>query len=196
MLDDAGEIWRERFHDLHTGHSARTGLVQERAGRVVRMEVATSSVLQLPYTASSVGVARRHLIGDLTGAGVYENTACDAGLVLSELISNALRHATPLPGRTVKVSWSLRQDSVKVAVSDGGGPTVPMENEPTNWSVGGRGLGIVARLSLRWGVGTGEDGASGNDPGDDGNGETTVWAEVPVRYGSRADLVTASSRNA
>ena len=155
------------------------------------MEVATSSVLQLPYTASSVGVARRHLIGDLTEAGVYESTACDAGLVLSELISNALRHATPLPGRTVKVSWSLRRNSVKLAVSDGGGPTVPMESEPTNWAVGGRGLGIVARLSLRWGVRTGED-----DPGDDGSGETTVWAVVPVRYGGQASLVTASSRTA
>jgi anti-sigma regulatory factor (Ser/Thr protein kinase) len=153
-------------------------------------------VLQLPYTASSVGVARRHLISDLTEAGVYEATACDAGLVLSELISNALRHATPLPGRTVRVSWSLCQESVKLAVIDGGGPTVPMENEPTNWSVGGRGLGIVARLSLRWGVSTAEDGAGEDDPGDDGSGETTVWAEVPVRYGSPASLVTASSRNA
>jgi len=130
-------------------------------------------------------------MGDLTEAGVYESTARDAGLVLSELISNALRHATPLPGRTVKVSWSLRRNSVKLAVSDGGGPTVPMESEPTNWAVGGRGLGIVARLSLRWGVRTGE-----NDPGDDGSGETTVWAEVPLRYGSQASLVTASSRTA
>jgi len=160
------------------------------------LEVAKSGVLQLPYTASSVGVARRHLTGDLIQAGVYEATARDAGLVLSELISNALRHATPLPGRTVRVSWSLRQESVKLAVSDGGGPTVPMENEPTNWSVGGRGLGIVARLSLCWGVRTAEDGAGEDDPSDDDSGETTVWAEVPVRYRSSASLVTASSRNA
>ena len=165
-------------------------------GQGVSLEVAKSGVLQLPYTASSVGVARRHLIGDLIQAGVYEATACDAGLVLSELISNALRHATPLPGRTVRVSWSLRQESVKLAVIDGGGPTVPMENEPTNWSVGGRGLGIVARLSLRWGVRTAEDGAGEDDPNGDGSGETTVWAEVPVRYRSPASLVTASSRNA
>ena len=184
------------------------------------MEVATSSVQLLPYTASSVGVARRRLIGDLTQAGVFESTACDAGLVLSELISNALRHATPLPGRTVKVAWNLHQDSVEVAVSDGGGPTVPMVNEPTNWSVGGRGLGIVARLSLRWGVCVGDahweserpgeagraiDGTTANGypadghrdcPSDQAPGETTVWAELPVRYGSPASLVTASSRDA
>jgi len=139
-------------------------------------------------------VARRRLIGDLTDAGVYEGTACDAGLVLSELISNALRHATPLPGRTVKVSWQLRQDSVEVAVSDGGGQTVPMVNQPSNWSLGGRGLGIVDRLSLRWGVCVAA--ADRDGPRDGAAEETTVWAELPVRYGTSASLVIASSRDA
>jgi anti-sigma regulatory factor (Ser/Thr protein kinase) len=163
----------------------------------VYLEVATSSALLLPYTASSVGVARRRLIGDLTDAGVYEGTACDAGLVLSELISNALRHATPLAGRTVKVAWNLRQDSVAVAVSDGGGLTMPIVNQPSNWSVGGRGLGIVDRLSLRWGVCVGGDHGGEQDcPGDGIPGETTVWAELPVRYGISASLVIASSRDA
>ena len=153
------------------------------------MEVATSRALLLPFTASSVGVARRRLIGDLTEAGVYEATACDAGLVISELISNALRHASPLPGCVVKVSWKLLQDSVEVEVSDGGGPTTPAVNEPTNWAIGGRGLGIVSRLALRWGV-------RGPEEGDDGEPEMTVWAQVPVRYGSQVSLVTASSRDA
>src|ERR1700680_1647663 len=113
-----------------------------RAGRVC-MEVVTSSVLELPYTPSSVGVARRRLLGDLTDANVHEATACDAGLVLSELISNALRHATPLPGATVRVAWRLNGDCVEIAVSDGGGPTVPKVNEPGSSAIGGRGLGIV-----------------------------------------------------
>src|SRR5215472_17774553 len=133
------------------------------------LEVATSGVLQLPYTASSVGVARRHLISDLTEAGVYEATACDAGLVLSELISNALRHATPLPGSLIKVSWCLNDDCIEVAVSDGGGPTVPMINKPAANALGGRGLGIVDRLSLRWGVYADQDGS-----------EATVWAALPL----------------
>jgi len=160
--------------------------------------VATSSALLLPFTASSVGVARRRLIGDLTEAGVYDATACDAGLVISELISNALRHASPLPGCVVKVSWKLLQDSVEVEVSDGGGPTTPAVNEPTNWAIGGRGLGIVARLSLHWGVRAQEDDGVQEDDGaqEDGEPETTVWAELPIRYGSKTGLVTASSRDA
>lgn len=166
------------------------------------MEVGTSSVQMLPYTASSVGVARRRLIGDLTEAGVYEATACDVGLVLSELISNALRHATPLPGRLIRVSWRLNHDCVEVAVSDGGGPTVPMVSKPAANALGGRGLGIVDRLSLRWGVYTHQDGS-----------ETTVWAALPLSVdadhraqasaanghghnGTGPGLVIASSRDA
>jgi anti-sigma regulatory factor (Ser/Thr protein kinase) len=167
------------------------------------MEVGTSSVWMLPYTASSVGIARRRLIGDLARAGVYEATACDAGLVLSELVSNALRHATPLPGSLVKVSWMLGDQFIEVAVSDGGGPTVPMVNKPAANALGGRGLGIVDRLALRWGVYTRQDGS-----------ETTVWAALPLtgdteraaesmaengpcgHNGTGPGLVIASSRDA
>jgi two-component sensor histidine kinase len=167
------------------------------------MEVGTSSVWMLPYTASSVGVARRRLIGDLTEASVFEATACDAGLVLSELVSNALRHATPLPGSLVKVSWRVDDDCVEVAVSDGGGPTVPMVNKPAANALGGRGLGIVDRLSIRWGVHARQDGS-----------ETTVWAALPLsadaeraaesmakngpqgHNGTGPGLVIASSRDA
>ena len=135
------------------------------------MEVGTSSVQMLPYTASSVGVARRRLIGDLTDAGVYEATACDAGLVLSELISNALRHATPLTGSLIRVSWCLNDDCVEVAVSDGGGPTRPRTGRPSSVSSpGGRGLGIVDHLARRWGVRSDDQG-------------TTVWAVLTARPG-------------
>jgi len=130
-------------------------------------------VLLLPYTASSVGVARRRLVADLISAGIFEASACDAALVLSELISNALRHASPLPGAKVKVAWIVRRDSVEIAVSDGGGPTVPQLTQPAASALGGRGLGIVARLSRHWGV-------------RNGDGEMTVWAELPVPHGGPA----------
>lgn len=133
------------------------------------MEVGTSSALMLPYIASSVGAARRRLFGDLTEAGVDEATAGDVGLVLSELISNALRHAKPLPGSFIRVAWALNHDCVEVAVSDGGGPTVPRINKPAANAIGGRGLSIVDRLSLRWGVYTRPDEA-----------ETTVWAALSL----------------
>src|ERR1700723_76059 len=131
-------------------------------------EVTESSVLQVPFTPSSVGVARRHLVTDLIEAGVCASAVTDAALVISELLSNALQHAEPLPGSGIQVAWDLDDDSVRVSVSDGGGGSGrPELGEPTPTATGGRGLRIVARLSRRWGTQCDEKG-------------TTVWAEVLV----------------
>jgi anti-sigma regulatory factor (Ser/Thr protein kinase) len=129
--------------------------------------VTESSVLQLPFTASSVGIARRHLASDLIEAGVCAAAVTDAALVISELLSNALQHAGPLPGAGIRVTWDLEDGSVRVTVSDGGGTTRPELGQPTPTTTGGRGLRIVARLSRRWGTLRDEEG-------------TTVWAEVLV----------------
>lgn len=132
------------------------------------MEVTEASVLLLPFAASSVGVARRRLVSDLIAADVYDPVVCDVALVISELLSNALRHAAPLPGSKIRIAWCIHADGVQVSVSDGGGQTVPELGEPTQGATGGRGLRIVEKLSRRWGTSTGDEG-------------TTVWAEVPVR---------------
>jgi anti-sigma regulatory factor (Ser/Thr protein kinase) len=132
------------------------------------MEVTEANVLLLPFAASSVGVARRRLVSDLIAANVYDSAVCDVALVISELLSNALRHAAPLPGSKIRIAWRVDPDSVRISVSDGGGPTVPELGEPTQAATGGRGLRIVEKLSRRWGTSTGDEG-------------TTVWAEVPVR---------------
>jgi anti-sigma regulatory factor (Ser/Thr protein kinase) len=131
------------------------------------MEVTEASVLLLPFAAASVGVARRRLVSDLIAADVYDSAVCDVALVISELLSNALRHAAPLPGAQIRVAWQIEPVSVRVAVSDGGAPTVPELGEPGQGATGGRGLRIVEKLSTKWGTSTDEDG-------------TTVWAEVPV----------------
>ncbi len=93
---------------------------------------------------------------------------CDATLVLSELVSNAIRHARPLPGGQVRVSWTLDGGTLELAVSDGGGPTCPRAARYSVSSLGGRGLSIVDHLSRRWGVRSDELGS-------------TVWAVLAVR---------------
>ena len=135
------------------------------------MEVTEASVLMLPFDASSVGVARRRLMSDLIASGVCDSAVCDVALVISELLSNALRHADPLPGGNIKVSWRLDTDCVQVSVADGGGETRPELGEPTPGATGGRGLRIVAKLSRGWGT------TSHGDVG------TTVWARVPISRG-------------
>jgi len=132
------------------------------------MEVTEASVVLLPFAASSVGVARHRLVSDLLAAGIYDSAVCDVSLVVSELFSNALRHAGPLPGAQIRVSWRIGAACVEVEVSDGGGPTNPELGHPTQSATGGRGLRIVEKLSRAWGTSAGADG-------------TTVWAEVPVQ---------------
>jgi anti-sigma regulatory factor (Ser/Thr protein kinase) len=131
------------------------------------MEVTESSDLLLPFAASSVGVARRRLVSDLIRAGICGSVITDAALVLSEILSNALRHATPLPGSGLRVAWSLDAGTVRVSVRDGGAQTLPELGEPSPSTTGGRGLRIVDRLSQCWGTHRDDEGV-------------TVWAEVPV----------------
>jgi anti-sigma regulatory factor (Ser/Thr protein kinase) len=133
------------------------------------MEVSSSAVVLLPYTPSSVSVARRRLTADLASAGIFEPAVGDAALVVSELLSNSIRHAAPLPGSKIRVTWSLGEDALRVAVSDAGGGPLPRVTRPEPAAPGGRGLGIVETLSSCWGV-----------VRDDG--ETTVWAVLAAPH--------------
>lgn len=130
-------------------------------------EVRATGVVFVPCAPASVAVARRRLTADLSAAGVFGQAVGDAALVISELLSNAIKHAWPLPDAKLQVAWAVDHGSVKVAVSDGGGPTRPQQAFPAASSVGGRGLGIVEQLSDDWGVKTDDDGL-------------TVWAVLPA----------------
>jgi anti-sigma regulatory factor (Ser/Thr protein kinase) len=108
-------------------------------------------------------------VSDLAAAGIYETTVGDAALVITELLSNAIRHAAPLPGALVRVTWTVDHGAVRVAVSDAGDGPLPHVTEPAPGAPGGRGLGIVETLSDHWGV-------------QRDNGETTVWALVAAPH--------------
>ena len=143
-------------------------------GRMAR-EVRTSGVVHLPCAPASVALARRALSDDLRAAGVFDGAVRDAVLVISELLSNAILHAYPLPGERLQVAWAVEGSSVEVAVSDGGSATVPHPEHPSPSSVSGRGLSIVEHLCQTWGIRADEVGL-------------TVWAVVaaPRHNGSGA----------
>ncbi|MFA1549685.1 ATP-binding protein [Actinomadura chokoriensis] len=133
-----------------------------------------SSVVLLPHAPSSVAVARRRLSSELVDSGVYESVVDDASVIVSELISNALRHARPLPSGQVRVCWLRSGDILELEVSDGGAMTEPRRGPGTLSSLGGRGLGIVEALADGWGV-RHEEGA------------TTVWAVLRAPRSSGAN---------
>ena len=125
--------------------------------------------MRLPHAPSSVGLARRQMSDELVEHHVPATTVDDATLILSEILSNALKHARPLESGQVEVSWDLLLDgTVCLAVTDGGSTTRPVVGRPSVSALGGRGLGIVAALAGEWGV-------NGPTPG-----VTTVWARLPV----------------
>ncbi|MDT0303955.1 ATP-binding protein [Streptomonospora wellingtoniae] len=123
-----------------------------------------SRVVLLPHAASSVTSARRRLCSDLRDCGLDNTKVDDAAIVLSELLSNALRHACclpdPFPPGCVEVSWELgdastggaRSGWLEVSVRDGGAQTLPRLARPSLSGLGGRGLGIVEHIAAKWGT--------------------------------------------
>ena len=92
----------------------------------------------------------------------------DVRLLVTELITNALRHGKLTPGDRVSVKASVEAGVVRIEVRDPGnnGDIAPREPGPRG---GGYGLYLVDRLTKRWGV-------------DRRNG-TVVWCELSPENG-------------
>jgi anti-sigma regulatory factor (Ser/Thr protein kinase) len=82
----------------------------------------------------------------------------DSMLVVSELMTNAVRHAQPLrtPGQddAVRLRWTADPPRVWIGVTDGGGRDRPHVESADVADVGGRGLAVVQALAFDWGVTT------------------------------------------
>lgn len=121
----------------------------------------------LPHEVSAVADARRRLAGYLMRHRITEHACDDAQLVLSELLSNAIRYAPPLPGGEVRAAWWIDKAGIHLEVVDGCGETEPQRiTDAHPESIGGRGLAIVDMLTAEWGVRTTA-------------GRRTVYALVP-----------------
>jgi len=75
-----------------------------------------------------------------------------ARLVVSELVSNAVRHSGSAAGDLIQVHASRRDGALAVSVTDGGfSGTTPRVRSVDDEKLGGLGLSIVENLSARWG---------------------------------------------
>ena len=120
----------------------------------------------MPHKRTGVRLARHAFADELEAAGVRPADRDDAMLVLSELVSNAVKHAAPLPSGDIRVRWEVLDEVLHVEITDGGAGTRPHASVAALSAPGGRGLDIVRTVSTQWGVTEGE-------------GSVTVWAEVP-----------------
>ncbi|MFI0790789.1 ATP-binding protein [Streptomyces lydicus] len=132
----------------------------------------------LSSSAHTVAEARQFTRVTLRSWRVCADATEDTALVVSELVSNALRYGSPAaderaPGTPLRFcpAWlalTRQESAVLCAVSDAG-TTTPVVTAQDPLAESGRGLHIVDQLSVEWGW-TSPD-ASGK----------TVWATVPVR---------------
>lgn len=128
------------------------------------MSVAT---LPVRHDAASAALVRHELAADLRRLRIDPVSIDDVVLVASELVSNAVRHGTPVAARKIDVTWDFDASGVIVRVEDGSAQQ-PKQLRPGARQPDGRGLTIVAAIADDWGV---EITARGK----------RVWARVPVR---------------
>jgi anti-sigma regulatory factor (Ser/Thr protein kinase) len=94
-----------------------------------------------------------------------------AVLLLSELMSNAYRHAKVSPGREIQAGCVLGPDHLRVSVTDAN-DTLPTSRRASPDDESGRGLALVAALADTWGA----------EPRAGGIGKS-VWFELRHREG-------------
>jgi anti-sigma regulatory factor (Ser/Thr protein kinase) len=128
------------------------------SGTIIR-EVSSSAVL--PAAPDAAGHARRFLSGVVESGRWSEGELDVPALLLTELVSNAVRHAS-LPGDAIEVTVTSLDNYLHVAVRDQG---PGFDRERVVPGDPGFGLPIVDELASRWGVDRSHDG-------------TVAWFEI------------------
>ncbi|WP_374776609.1 SpoIIE family protein phosphatase [Streptomyces sp. NBC_01310] len=133
-----------------------------------RLEADRIAEWEVPGEASAVSRVRNAGSAQLTAWGL-EDIAFPAELILSELITNAIRYGSA----PVRVRL-LRDRSLICEVSDGSS-TSPHLRYAATTDEGGRGLFLVAQYADRWGTRYTERGK-------------VIWAELPLTGGAEPQV--------
>jgi len=105
----------------------------------------------------------RHTLDDL-GEAIPDGRMRDVRLLISELVTNAVRHADLDAGDAIDLVIEVADQMLRVEVHDPGGGFVPSAPSPDPSRPSGWGLYLVAELADRWGV--------------DSDDRTRVWFEL------------------
>lgn len=146
----------------HTG----TALV----ARTRRLSDEHTAVWELPSEDRAASEARRRTRRWLTGLShpPSDDSVDSAGLLVSELVTNAVRYGTP----PITLRLILDQ-SLTVEVADSSSVT-PDLRHPRVTDEGGRGLFIVSQITHKWGTRRSSTGK-------------TIWAEQPLDEAADGD---------
>ncbi|NSC25266.1 SpoIIE family protein phosphatase [Streptomyces albus subsp. chlorinus] len=118
---------------------------------------------EVPSDPEAVAPVRTACRERMTAWGLGE-TAFTAELLLSELLTNAIRHGEP------PVTVRLLCDRYLTCEVSDSSSTAPHVRRATTVDEGGRGLFLIAQLARHWGIRYGPHGK-------------TIWAELPLTGG-------------
>ncbi|GAA2576980.1 MULTISPECIES: ATP-binding protein [Streptomyces] len=106
---------------------------------------------RLPRHARSVGRARALFREQAASWELPQDVTDTAELLLSELMTNAYRHAKVPAGREIWARCLLTDDHLRITVTDAD-TTLPKPAPACSDDESGRGLALVATLADDWGV--------------------------------------------
>jgi anti-sigma regulatory factor (Ser/Thr protein kinase) len=115
---------------------------------------------ELAVTPEAAAEAR-HALADIA---LTDGRERDVRLLVSELVTNAVRHANLTPGDVILLVIVVEDSVLRVEVHDPGGGFIPRAPAPDPARPSGWGLYLVEELADRWGV--------------DSDERTLVWFEV------------------
>ncbi|MDX2648554.1 serine/threonine-protein phosphatase [Streptomyces sp. PA03-1a] len=130
------------------------------AARTRTFDSCAVATWDLTADPAAVSHARKHVAGKLAAWGLPDATPTTE-LIVSELVTNAIRHALP----PVRLRLIRHDDGLTCEVSDSSS-TTPHLRRARTLDESGRGLFIVAQLTQRWGCRHTQEGK-------------TIWAKQP-----------------
>src|SRR3954447_19412317 len=134
------------------------------------------SRLALPAVPRAAGIAREFVRRNWSNLATPDTLDC-VTLCVSELVTNAIDHATP----PYEIRLDASPDSLRVEVADTS-PRRPVVRPVTPAAARGRGMFIVSNTATSWGVEATSQGK-------------TVWAEFATTNGAdTTDVVTLGTQ--
>jgi anti-sigma regulatory factor (Ser/Thr protein kinase) len=132
-----------------------------------RADVALAHRFELSGGPYAPGIARTS-VDRLLGDRLREDELVDVSVLVSELVTNAVRHGNADEHETILLHVAIAPRVVRVEVCDRGPGFVPPAVPRNHPEGGGNGLVLLARMSSDWGVAA-----------DDG---TCVWFERELAW--------------
>ena len=106
--------------------------------------------LRFPPTSEAPANARRAL--DELEPNVAPDVLDDVRLLVSELVTNSVRHAELEPSEWVELRAAVEGGTIRVEVVDPGPGFRPEVSRPSIYQESGWGLYLVEQVANRWGV--------------------------------------------